>query len=223
MKNWNLCAYLIGPPEYGKTSLMRTLVRRHLQTVPTGPVLIHDPVAQFRKDGAVFYKNVEAYRARLVEAAKKKGGGGAEHVPRVASIGGSAEALTKFAMQLGERAGNSQDFVRVPVLLCFDEGSLRDGSGATWMGKDDNELLATRRHKGVGILMNIQDASQLTERFFRMSTDVYVMAQTSKNALRLDRAMMLEDGTLERAGVTKLDKHRYLHVKLRVGVVPEAL
>jgi hypothetical protein len=216
---WNFAAFIIGPPEYGKTSILRKLIRRHLAELPSGIVLVHDPVAQFGRDGAVFFKDAAAYRAAAVAAADEKN----PPLPRAASIGGSAEELTKLALQMGERAGNTQDHVRVPILLAFDEGSLREGSGATWMGKDDNELLATRRHRGVGIVINLQDGSQLTERFFRMSTDVYLMAQTTEHCQRLDKALMLEKGTLEAAGVPKLEMHRYLHVRLRVGVVSEAL
>jgi hypothetical protein len=215
---WNFCAYVIGPPEYGKTSILRKLVRRHLTTLPNGIALIHDPVAQFAKDGCAFYKDASTYRAALAAAHAKK-----QPVPRGASIGGSADELTKLALAMGERAGNTQDHVRVPILLGFDEGSLRDGSGATWMGKEDNQLLATRRHKGVGIVMNLQDTAQLTERFFRMSTDVYLMAQTTEFLLKLDKALMLEKGTLIRAGANQLPMHKYLHVRLRVGVVSEPL
>lgn len=215
---WNFCAYIIGPPEYGKTSILRKLVRRHLTELPTGIVLIHDPVAQFAKDGCAFYRDANAYRAAAAAALKAK-----KPMPRGASLGGSAEELTRLALSLGERAGNTQDHVRVPILLGFDEASLRDGSGSTWMGKDDNELLSTRRHRGVGIVMNIQDTGQLTERFFRMSTDNYVLAQTTESATKLEKALMLERGTLLRAGVTQLPIHQYLHVRLRVGVVAEAL
>lgn len=215
---WNFCAYIIGPPEYGKTTLLRQLVERHFKSMPTGIVFVHDPVAQFAGDGCAYYKDANAWRAAAADVAKNKGA----TMPRGASVGGSAEDLTRLALSLGEKCGNTHEHVRVPILLAFDEASLRDGSGATWMGKDDNELLATRRHRGVGIVFNLQDASQLTERFFRMSTDVYVFVQTTENTWKLEKALMLERGRLA-PHVASLEKHDYLHVRLVEGIVQEAL
>jgi hypothetical protein len=215
---WNFCAFIVGPPEYGKTTIARALVRRHMTEMPNPVVLVHDPVNQFAKDGCKFFKDANAWRAAAAEAAKKK-----QPISRGASLGGSDEEIMRLALDVGQRAGNNQDNVRVQILVVRDEASLATGSGATHMGATDNELLATRRHRGVGIVFNLQDPSQLTSRFFRMGTDFYLLAQTTRAAAKLDELLFLEPGTLMRAGVTQLPKHKYLHVKQREGVVRDAL
>jgi hypothetical protein len=214
---WNYCAYVVGPPEYGKTTIAAMIARRHLATMPTGILFVHDPVAQFAKHGCLYFDTAIAWRAAARDAATKQ-----TVMPRGASLGGSASEVTALALELGEKM-NRADSVRVPILLVYDEASLMDASGGTYMGALDNTLLATRRHRGVGLVFNLQDPGQLTSRFFRMGTDFYLMAQTSRGAAKLDELLYLEKGTLAAAGVTQLEKHRYLHVRQREGVVGDAL
>lgn len=214
---WNYCAYVVGPPEYGKTTIAAMIARRHLETMPTGILFVHDPVAQFAKHGCAYYATVDAWRVAAREASTKK-----TALPRGASIGGDASEVTALALELGEKM-NRADAVRVPILLVYDEASLMDTSGSTYMGKLDNTLIATRRHRGVGLVFNLQDPGQLTSRFFRMGTDYYLLAQTSRAAAQLDERLYLEPGTMLAAGVTRLEMHQYLHVRQRVGVVAEPL
>lgn len=215
---WNCCAFAVGPPEYGKTTIARALLRRHLAEMPNPLVLVHDPVNQYAKDGCVKFADANAWRAAAVDAAKKK-----QPMPRAAALGGSDADIARLALDVGLRAGNTQDDVRLQIWFARDEASLATASGSTYVGAIDNELLATRRHRGVGMLFNLQDPSQLTSRFFRMGTDFYLFAQTSRAAVKLDELLFLEPGTLHRAGVTRLPKYKYLHVKQREGVVSEPL
>jgi len=219
MGGWNFCAYIIGPPEYGKTTIAKALVQRHLAD-PDGVVFVHDPVAQFSEQGCAYYANADAWRdaARAAAAAEPP-----TPLPRGSSLGGDAEQVTALAMELGRKVGNRENAVRRKFLVVYDEASLRTDSGATYMGKMDNEVLATRRHLGVGLVNNLQDPTQLMSRWLRMGTDFYLFVQTSRYAAVLDEALYLEKGTLEKAGVTRLGQYQYLHVRMRVGVVGEAL
>jgi hypothetical protein len=214
---WNFCGFIVGPPEYGKTSVARDIVRRHLRET-SGIAFIHDPVAQYRKDGAAYFENAAAWRAAAAAAAKA-----GKTMPRAASLGGSTADIVALAMSLGRRAGNTQENVRLPILVVLDEGSTSDSSGSTWIGKDDLQALAMRRHLGIGFVFNLQDPMMLTAQFFRLGTDFYLLACTSKHARTLDDRLYLELGTLERAGVCALPMHHYLHVRQRVGVVREEL
>jgi hypothetical protein len=210
---------IVGPPEYGKTSIARDLVRRHLREMPTGLALVHDPVAQFGKDGCYAYANADAWRAAAREAAKPEAPG----MPRGASLGGTTDEVVALARELGERAGNTQDNVRQPILVVLDEGSTSESSGSTWIGKQDQQSLALRRHRGNGFVFNVQTPTMLHARFWEMATDFYIMVQTSKHAAVLDERLALEKGTLQRAGVCTLKPHKYLHARRVVGVVPEEL
>lgn len=215
--SWNYSAVIVGLPGYGKTTLQRSIIQRHL-TETAGIVLAHDPMRQFLDLGCRWYADAAAFRAAALAAAAKK-----EPLPRGASIGGmDSDAITQLALEIG-RKQNTAARVALPILVPFDEGSLREGSGSTYVSKLDNELLATRRHAGVGLVFNLQEPAQLMSRFYRMSTDVYLFRQTEDRAYELDKMLFLDKGTLARAGVTLLEKHRYLHVRVGEGVVGEPL
>lgn len=215
--SYNFAAIVVGLPGYGKTTLQVALIRRHLQETD-GIVLAHDPVHQFVQHGCAYYEDAGAWRAAAAAAARE-----GKPMPRGASIGGvDSDAITELAMQLGEKL-NTADRVACPILVPFDEGSLREGSGSTHISKLDNQLLALRRHRGVAPIFNLQEVAQLTARFYRMSTDFFLFRQTVDRAAQLDGLLFLEPGTLERAGVAQLDKHRYLHVRLGEGVVGDRL
>lgn len=216
MSGYNFTGIIVGPPGFGKTTLQRALVRRHLAQ-PTGVVLAHDPLYQFGKDGCHAYKDAAAWRAAAVAAAAKK-----LPMPRGASIGGRSEDVTQLALDMGERLNRAND-TRVAILTPYDEGSLLSSSGSTYMGDAENETLALRRHRGVGAVYNLQEPKQLTAKFYRMSTDVYLFRQTEENAHHVEKHMLLEKNELLRAGVTRLPEHRYLHVRLGKGLVAEAL
>lgn len=214
---WNFCGLIIGPPEYGKTTVARHLVRRHLATT-NGIAFVHDPVQQFGRDGCYFYEDVAAWRRAAFEATKTK-----RPMSRGISLGGSTEEIVELAGSLGVRAGNTQEHVRVPILVVMDEGSTNENSGATWMGREDMQALSMRRHRGVGFAFNIQEPTMLTEKFYLFATDFYLFAQTTDHARMLDKRLLLEKGTLERAGVCSLPMRKYLHARKVVGVVGDAL
>lgn len=215
--SFNQSHIIVGPPGCGKTTLAAQLVRRHL-ALPKGIVFAHDPVGQFRKHGCLPYSNAAAWRTAAAECARSKG---ELQLPRGASLGGSDEEITRLALELGEKC-NTADRVELPMLVVYDEGSLRTSSGSTFIGATDNEALAIRRHRGVAFVFNLQDPAQLTERFFRMSTDVWMFRQTSSNAAKLENLLLLEKGDLVRAGITRLPQHHYIHVRLGEGIVAEA-
>lgn len=216
--DYNYSAIVVGPPGFGKTSLQVELIKRHLRETP-GIVLAHDPLRQFVREGCAWYSDAAAWRL----AARKVAANPKLMMPRGASIGGTdSDEITDLAMELGARL-NSAKRVRVPILVPYDEGSLREGSGSTFISAKDNQFLALRRHKGVLPIFNLQDVRQLTERFYRMSTDVYLFRQTSDRARTLDNLLLLEKGTLEREGICALPKHSYIHVRIGEGVVGDAL
>ncbi len=130
--------------------------------------------------------------------------------------------MTQLGLDLGERL-NTANRVTTPILIAYDEGSLRGASGSTFISPLDNQALALRRHRGVGMIFNLQLPTQLTARFWNMSTDAYVFRQTTKSAKALDELLFLEEGTLARAGVCQLEKFSYLHVRVGDGIVDEEL
>jgi len=212
--SYNFCAVLVGPPGCGKTTLAAQVVKRHI--ADGGIVFVHDPVQQFAKHGCKVYRDAAAYRKAATDAHAA-----GEKIPAGASLGGSAADVTKLALEIGEKC-NRADNVRVKILEVLDEASL-GASGPTWVDAQDNELLATRRHRGIGILMNVQQPNQLTARFYGMSTDVCLFRSTTDRAAQLDGMLLLEKGELARAGAAQLADHTYLHVRVGKGIVREPL
>ena len=217
MKDYNVCLFVIGPSGMGKTTLVHSIVRRHLHDYPTGIVFIHDPMAQFGKHGCHHYPDAFAWRKAALEAKEAK-----QPMPRGATLGGNATDVTALVTELGGKL-NREDDVRVPILYVTDETSYSTGSGSTWMGIEDNQLLSTRRHLGVGIVMCLQDAAQRTSAFLRRSTALFLFIMTERESLRVDEAMYLAPKTLANAGVTQLEPRRYLHVQMRTGIVAAPL
>jgi hypothetical protein len=210
---------VVGPSEYGKTSIARSLVRRHLAETPNGLAFVSDPVGQFGRDGCYWYPSTDAWRARARDALKPDGA----PMPRGASFACGTDEIVALAKEVGERVGNTQWDVRQRILVVFDEGSTSESSGATWMGKQDEQSLAMRRHRGNGFVFNIQEPTMLHPRFFLFATDFYIFVQTARHAAVLDERLALEKGTMQRAGVCTLPPHRYVHARKVVGVVQEEL
>lgn len=221
MTAWNFCAMVIGLPGDGKTTLQRSLIGRHIATTK-GIVLAHDPLRQFvgaKNGGGTFFPNADAWRAAARVAHREK-----KPMARVASIGGlDSDQIVKLALEVGERSGNSGERTVLPILVPFDEGSLREGSGSTYISDLDNQFLVTRRHVGVGPIFNVQEVAQLTARFYRVATDVFAFCQTEERCAFLDKVLFLSKGTLQRAGLDRLGPHKYMRIQPRVGPVREAL
>lgn len=170
---YNFCALVIGPPQYGKTTVLRELVIEHLRTHPTGLALVHDPNRQLR-DVCAVYEDA-AHWKRAFDDHLRSG----KPFPRGASIGGEADEIRNEAIALG-KARNTADNVRIPILLGFDESSLLDSSGSTHMGKQDRALLSNRRHWGIGPIYNAQTVTGLDAGFFALATLVIVLSQTTE-------------------------------------------
>jgi hypothetical protein len=170
---FNFCALVVGPPQYGKTTILRELVIEHLRTYPTGLALVHDPNLQLR-DVCATYEDAAHWKRAFDEHLRS-----GKPFPRGASIGGEAEDIRNEAIALG-KARNSADNVRIPILLGFDESSLLDSSSSTHIGKDDRRLLCMRRHWGIGPIYNAQTVTGLDTTFFVLSTLVIVLSQASE-------------------------------------------
>lgn len=208
-KQVNYLGIVVGPPQFGKSTLALSIVRDWLEG--GGWVLAHDPLGQYRACCRV-YEDADGWRAAAREASTKR-----EAMARGASLGGDASAVVALAVELGKR-WNTADNVRMRMLVVFDEGSLLDNSGGTWIGKDDNRLIATRRHLGIGLLYLVQRKAQLMQAFWDLSTDVYAFAQQAEDAAELERVGHLPRGTLG-AVLPAMPKHQFIHLRPGEGVV----
>ena len=92
----NYFGIIVGGPGCGKTTLARSLISAHVDEVPTGIVIAHDPVRQFVADGACWYDNAAAWRVAMAAAAAA-----GKEVPRVSSLGGDAKDVTRLALEIG--------------------------------------------------------------------------------------------------------------------------
>lgn len=198
----NFLAIICGPPEHGKTSLAADVIRQRLDD--GWWIFAHDVNEQFAHL-CKSYTSTDAWRAAAREAAS-----GNKPMPRGASFRCKASEVVALCNELGE-LHNRAKAVRFPMLLAFDEGSLLDGSGSTHIGDDDNELIANRRHRGIGLLYNVQRRTQLTQAFWDLATDLYLLAQPEKRVAELEEIGHLKAGTL--AGLVALPPFRYAHVK----------
>lgn len=211
IEDFNKAVVVVGPPQYGKTTKAIDQAVEHLRAYPTGLVLAHDPNRQFRSFCGV-YETVSDWRRALDQAARTK-----TEIPRGSSVGGSAADVTRAAVELG-KARNVAGKVRVPIFLVFDESSLMETSGGSFMGKEETQLLSNRRHWGIAPLYNVQRPTALTEAFYSMSTDVFIFGQPSER-----RTAILEEYLGLRAGVLAwlvgAPKFTYAHWRAGEGLV----
>lgn len=205
LADFNFTAAIIGPPGYGKTTLAKQLAAQHLAKHKAGIVLAHDPVGQF---GGSKFSSAEEFRRTALKS---------KTIARLCSIGGVASDVTALADAIGQRVNTAAN-ARMPILVVYDESSLLDTSGPTHMGTADRQLLAIRRHRGIGLVYNLQRPNQVMQSFFFSCTDAYVFWSLPKFAAMLDDCLSLPAGTLEAAGACRLAKHQYLHVQPIKGV-----
>lgn len=173
-ESFNRAVVVVGPSEYGKSTIAREEVKYHLERYPTGRVFVHDCNVQFGDLCAVYETYADYERAYNAAVASRK------PFPRGASIAGSAAELTARVTELGKRHNRADD-TKVPILLVYDESSLMGTSGSTHMGQIDVELLSNRRHWGIAPVYNVQFPSAITRGFYDRATHVYMFAQTSED------------------------------------------
>lgn len=189
MSEYNFAALLVGDARAGKTTLAKRLMREFLGERPTGIVLAHDPVGQFSR---ARFSSGEAALEAIARAQAER-----SPMSRVLSIGGESKGVTRLAMKLGEDAGNTQYRAIRPVLVVYDEASMLS-SGRTHIDKEEEQALATRRHRGVGAITCAQQASQLAAPYWNFSTECRLFWQTAENVARVEKMFGLERGTLNR-------------------------
>lgn len=211
MSDYNFAAVIVGPPQSGKTTIVRKLVLDHLAAHPDNLALVHDPNRQFR-DLCAVYETAKDWRAAI-----SKAGVGVASFPHGASVGGSASELTAAAIEIG-RAHNRAGAIRVPILLAYDESSLMGSSGPTHLGDQDTQLLSNRRHWGIGPVYNVQRVTALTEGFYTMATDVYVLTQPSESRTeKIEEYIGLPKGALRE--LVGAPRYKYKHWTAEKGLV----
>ena len=200
-EGFNKSIVIVGPSGYGKTTAARAEVAAHLQEFEHGLVFVHDCNIQFR-DYCAVYTDVAAWKAAAAAAAAK-----GTPMPRGASIAGDAEELTREVIELGKRF-NTAERTRVPIFLAYDESSLMETSGSTYMGKLDVKLQSMRRHWGIGLLYNVQEVGALTRGFYGRATKVIAFSQPSElDTDKLELALGLPAGALR--ALVRAPKHHY--------------
>ena len=197
---------VVGLPKHGKTTIARSVALAHLQTYPTGKVFAHDKHEQLAPDITTVYATIDEWRAA----------NRAPTAPRGASFRCSSVEVAKLAVELGERHNRVKD-VKIPIALIFDEASLMETSGPTFMDKLDFQIFANRRHWGLAPLFNVQRQSSLMAAFYEQATDVYVFAQTEENARELEKKLSLPRGAL--GSTINAPKFHYLHWRQGEGIV----
>lgn len=208
--SYNFCGVVVGSAGCGKTTLARALIAKFVAEKPNGIVLASDPVRQYVKDGATYYDDANAWRAAMMQAAREK-----KPVARVSSIGGRPQEVTELAIEIGQRAGNSADDVRVPILMPHDESSL--ANERTFVSSQVNQLQATRRHLGVGILYLTQQPGQLNQAYFNAATNIYLFRVRRGHLKRLADLADVEE--FEIAHATELPNFAYIEIQQGLGVV----
>lgn len=203
---------IIGPPQHGKSTVVRGIVMEHLRAHPNGIALVHDKNRQFRKICAR-YETIAEYRAASAKAVAEK----STTFPHGASFGCSSTEVAQLAYDIG-REHNDMDNVRVPIVLANDETSLMETSGPTHIAKIDLEINANRAHLGICPIYNVQRPTALTEAFYSMATDVIIFSQPSpRRTATLEELLGLRDGTLDE--IVGWPKYKHKHWKQGEGLV----
>ncbi len=201
----NSLTIVVGPAEYGKSTIVRGKVLQHLRSHERGVAFVHDPHGQF-SDMCAPYKDAAAVRAALASPRFYRG----------FSVGGSSSDVRALALELGER-WNKSDNVRVPILWANDESSLMDSSSKNHMSAEDLAVCSNRRHWGIAPVLNVQSVTNLTRGWYEQATEVYVLSQVSEDRARLlEEYLGLRRGAM--ASIMGAPKFQYLHWLRGVGL-----
>jgi hypothetical protein len=203
---------VVGLPKHGKSTIARREALQWLETYPTGIVLAHDKHGELAGDICAPYRSVDDWRKAHA----------AEQAPGGASFRCASSDVIKLAIELGERFNAAKD-VRLPMKVMIEESSLANTSGPTHMDSIDVEMFSNRRHYGIAPYYNVQRQSALMRAFYEQATDVYIFAQTARNARELEDKLSLPEGALD-ATITEpplrvCPKYRCLHWRQGEGLV----
>lgn len=202
-KKVNYVGIVQGYPESGKTTLMAEHVARWV--ADGGMVVLHDPDAQFCSV-ATHYPSAAAWMAAFARAAAAN-----QKMPAAVSLGDVSEAeVTAAALLLAQclRAMGSA----VPVLLGYDEAVLLSKTTQHYIDPTLAEILARRRHLGIGLEILCQTAGQLHAQWRQLATDMFMFRWTDSQNLRdLCRQWSLPPSVAE--AVPQLPDHHYVHLR----------
>jgi hypothetical protein len=202
---------VLGPPQCGKTTFVRSYVHQHLTTHANGRAFVHDPNLQFKGVCAI-YEDVAAYRRAAAAAVA-----GGKPMHRGAGIGGEWHEVRDLAISIGRRA-NTADRVRVPIVLAADESSMMLDAGSTHTSQNERRLFSTRRHLGIAPVYNAQTAAALVDVYFAFATRVIMFRQPStRETAKLEQRLSMPDGAL--TSLTTLENFRYAEWRPGQGLV----
>jgi len=209
----NFGGLAIGAPESGKTTVIRRWMHDFLVANPTGIAIVHDTQRQFG-DLCASYATPDEY----IEAASKAAAQRASIQRSIAITGHESQPVAELALALGKRHNLGKPMVRVPIMLAWDETSVLDATGSTFVGKLDWEIATTRRHLGIRTAHNLQRPGSLPRAMYEIATDVVIFRLTSDDTARdLETKLGLTRMTLQ--PMIGAPKFRYAHWRSGAGLV----
>ena len=151
-----------GLPGSGKTSLMKELLVAHANAGATW--IAQDPEYQFAEILPP-YESARAYRL-----AARAAGTAAEQTPfrrgaAVAELAGDAVTSLALAIAPGVKAQGRY------TVIAYDEAVL--AAEPSHCSDVQRDMLARRRHRGLSVLINVQDLGQTHAIWQRLATELY--------------------------------------------------
>jgi hypothetical protein len=158
-----------GLPKSGKTVLLKQLLVAHEDAGAT--VLVQDPDHQFAELFPV-YETAADYRRAARDAGPSFRRGAA-----IAEVDG--EVVTDLAIAAAPSARAEGRY----TVLAYDEAVLAV-EHASYIGPQQKNLLARRRHLGVSLVINVQDFSQIHPTWQRLATELYTFRCTDVDVVK---------------------------------------